>query len=161
MKNKKEKSDIKIRFVDSNIFINWLKGSKEKIKTDRITQLSGFVLYRIENGEEAITSNLVKEEVAIWLSRYKRSNLSQFLENLTGYVSLRIVEAEYDDQIQAERILGKVPLGYIDCINLAIMNRLNIKEIYSTDKGFDDIEEIERIFEILEKHSEYTEFLEL
>jgi len=32
--------------------------------------------------------------------------------------------------------------------------------IYSTDKGFDDIEEIERIFEILEKDSEYTEFLE-
>lgn len=148
-----------MRFVDSNIFINWLKGSKKKIQKDKIIQLSGFVLYRIENGEEAITSNLVKEEIAIWLSRYKRSKVSQFLENLTGYVSLRIVEAKYDDQIQAEKILGKVPLGYIDCVNLAIMNRLNVKEIYSTDKGFDDLEDIQRIFETLDKDTDFTEFL--
>ena len=159
MKNKREKFRVKMYFLDSNIFINWLKANTKKIKEDTPTQISGFILYQIEKGNEAYTSNLVKEEIAIWLSRYKRSKLSQFLNNLKGYTSLKIINADYNDQLYAEKILGTIPLGYIDCVNLSIMNRLDIQNIYSTDKGFDGVEGIDRIFNELEKDLELKKFL--
>ena len=141
-------------FIDSNIFINWIKSSKKKMKDDIISQISGYILYRVENGETAYISNLVKEEVAIWISRYKQSKLSEFLDNLNSYNSLKIIDAIYTDKILTINNLGKIPLGYIDCVNLSIMNRLDIQKIYSTDKGFDKVDGIMRIFDELEKELE-------
>jgi len=64
-----------MNFLDSTIFINWFKATKRDLVKPEVAG-SGFVLYRMEHDEAALTSTLVKDEVALWLSRYKRSRFS-------------------------------------------------------------------------------------
>ena len=148
-----------MRFVDANIFINWFKGRKADLPENEEVTNSGYILYRIQYGETAVTSSLVKEEVMIWLSRYKRSKMQHFLSSLLSYKSLEIINLTHDDQKIAEKMFGTYNLGYTDCINLALMNRLKVKEIYSTDKGFDGIIGIKRIFSHLPSSKDFKDFL--
>ncbi|MEM2661395.1 MAG: hypothetical protein QXS74_08765, partial [Nitrososphaeria archaeon] len=46
-----------------------------------------------------------------------------------------------------------------DLINLSIMRRLGIREIYSLDKGFDDIPDIKRVFDELRLEEGYKSFI--
>jgi predicted nucleic acid-binding protein len=147
-----------VNFLDSTIFINWFKATKRDLLKPE-TSASGFILSRIESGERAVTSSIVKDEVAIWLSRYKRSKLPDFLDSLQAYTSLTIESSSMEDQVQAERRLGSYPLGYLDCINLAIMSRNHINTIYTSDKGFDRVPGIRRVFESSLEDPQFTGFM--
>ncbi len=147
-----------MNFLDSTVFIDWFKAAKRDLSKLEVA-LSGFILYRIEGGEEALTSSLVKDEAALWLSRYKRSKLADFLESIESYPSLRVEAATPEDEKEAERHLGMYSLGYIDCINLALMHRKDIDRIYTSDKGFDEVSGIHRIFMELERDPSFPEFL--
>ena len=148
------------RFVDANIFINWLKAKRETILQDENAAISGYILQKIENGEEAITTITIKDEVAIWLSRYRAEALNTFLELLQGYVTLEIVTPTTEDQIQAGKLMGIYKLSYTDLLTLIIMKRYSIEEIYTSDTGFDTIPEIRRIFLELKQEEGYNKFLD-
>ncbi len=147
-----------MRFLDATVFINWFKGIKKDLEVNPKVYISGFILYKIEKGESAVTSSIVKDEVAIWLSRYRRSRLSDFLEALPSYTTLKVLKASIEDQIAAERNLGLYPLGYTDCVNLSLMKKLGIKEIYTSDKGFDKVKGVKRVFEELKDDPELETF---
>lgn len=85
-------------FVDANIFIKWLI-SGNVLSLDEA--ISGFILSRISNDELAITSTIVKDEVLIWLSRYKASALEEFLQAIKVMPTLKIVEPLIKDQEEA------------------------------------------------------------
>ena len=144
-------------FVDSTIFINWFKATKRNLSRPHVAA-SGFVLYSIEKGERSLTSTLVKDEVALWLSRYKRSKLPDFLDSLASYTSLAIECPTFEDEVEAERRFGSLPLGYLDCVNLAIITRTKTDTIYTSDTGFDRIPGVHRILEELTTHPEFTSF---
>jgi predicted nucleic acid-binding protein len=146
-----------VNFLDSTIFINWFKATKRDLVKPE-TAGSGFVLYRIEQGEVALTSSLVKDEVSLWLSRYKRSRLADFLDSMRSYTALTIENPTLDDEVEAERHFGGFELGYLDCINLAIMMRANIDTIYSSDKGFDRVPGVHRLLEELTKNPKFASF---
>jgi len=148
------------RFVDTNIFINWLKATRETALRDENAAISGYILQKIENGEEAITTITIKDEVAIWLSRYRAEALNTFLELLQGYVTLEIVTPTTEDQIQAGKLMGIYKLSYTDLLTLIIMKRYSIEEIYTSDTGFDTIPEIRRIFLELKQEEGYNKFLD-
>ena len=148
------------RFVDASIFINWLKAAPIAVMDD-IVATSGYVLYRIETGEEALTTVTTKDEVAIWLSRYRVTALRTFLELLSGYTALQIVTPSKEDQINAGKLMGKYRLGYSDLLNLQTMKRHGVKEIYSSDTGFDTAPEMRRVFDELREETEYREFLNM
>ena len=148
------------RFVDTNIFINWLKATRETALRDENAAISGYILQKIENGEEALTTVTIKDEVAIWLSRYRAEALNTFLELLQGYVTLEIIAPTTEDQIEAGKLMGTYKLSYTDLLTLTTIKRYSIEEIYTSDTGFDTIPEIRRIFVELKEEEGYNGFLD-
>lgn len=149
------------RFVDANVFINWLKAKPTPALKDETALTSGYILYKIEKGEEALTTVTIKDEVAVWLSRYKVNALQRFLTLLPGYTTLEIVTPSLTDQSKAGKLMGKYKLGYTDLITLQVMKRFKITEIYSSDTGFDTVPEIKRVFDELREEEGYKKFLHL
>lgn len=149
-----------MRFVDSTIFIKWSQATIAEAQQDEKISLCGYVLAKIRNGEEALTSSLVKDEVLIWLSRYKASRLSDFIRSFTALTHLKIVNPTFEDELESTMTHGQYPLGISDLINLSIMKRYGIHEIYSMDKGFDGIPDVKRMLEELRNESGYNQFTE-
>jgi len=147
--------------VDASIFINWLKTEPRKALESEGILLSGYILYKIEAGEPAITTVSIKDEVAIWLSRYRAINLRRFLELLAGYPSMEIVAPTSGDQLEAGKMLGQYELGFTDLLSLSVMRRLGLKEIYSSDEGFDSVPDMKRLFSELKHEKGFDEFLSL
>jgi len=149
------------RFLDASVFINWLKTDPRRALSDEVAFLSGYILYKVELGEPVVTTSSVKDEVSIWLSRYRATNLQRFLQLLTGYTSLEMVNLKLDDQINAGRALGKYKLGFVDLLSISVMKRLGLKEIYSSDTGFDSVQGIRRLFDSLKDERGFKDFLSL
>ena len=145
-------------FVDSPIFIKWATARKLLSLDEAI---SGYVLYQVQQGERAVTSTLAKDEVLIWLSRYRSSKLEDFLEGLKLLAALDIVPPSLEDEQKAVSYVGKYELGMADLVNLAIMERLGISEVRSPDKGFETVPWVSRVFEQLASDEGFRDFLEL
>ncbi|MEM2585177.1 MAG: PIN domain-containing protein, partial [Thermoproteota archaeon] len=108
-----------MRFLDATILIRWGSATiAEALEEDIST--CGYILAKIHNGEEAVTSTLVKDEALIWFSRYKSSRLVDFLRSLMALTGLKIVEPTIGDELEATRLFGKHRLGISDLINLSI-----------------------------------------
>lgn len=147
-----------MRFLDATILIKWGSATiAEVLKEDVST--CGYILDKIHNGEKTITSTLVKDEVLIWFSRYKSSKLSSLLKSLMALTGLKIVEPTIEDELEATMLFGEHRLGISDLINLSIMRRLRIREIYSLDKGFDDVPDVRRVFDELRLEEGYKSFI--
>jgi len=116
-------------------------------------------LAKIRDGEEALTSSLVKDEALIWFSRYKASKLGDFVRSLIALTHLKVVNPIVEDELEATRLYGQYPLGVSDLINLSIMQRHEVQEIHSTDKGFDQAPTVKRVFEKLKIEPGYREFI--
>ncbi|MEQ9715791.1 MAG: hypothetical protein ABGF52_09695, partial [Candidatus Asgardarchaeum sp.] len=93
-------------------------------------------------------------------SRYKASALSKFIKALRLYYKLNMVQPTISDQELACKLFGKYKLGISDLINLSVMKRLKIREIYSTDTRFKDAG-IKVIFHELQKEKEFKIFIDL
>jgi len=145
-----------IRFLDTPIFIKWMAAKKKKLSLE--AAISGYILAKIMKGEKAVTTTLVKDEVTIWLSRYKASALPKFINSLRALVYLEILSPTLGDQEEACRNFGKYPLGISDLINLAVMRRKNINEIYTTDMGYSSAG-IKIIFHELSKDPDFKAFI--
>ncbi len=132
-------------FIDSTIFVKWMSAEKEGLKLE--SAISGYVLEKVRLGMKAYTTTLVKDEVLIWLSRYRIKGIKSFLLSLRALATLEIVQPTMEDEEVAVENLNKYPLGISDLINLSVMKRLGISEIASSDKGFDSVPGLNRIFE--------------
>ena len=148
-----------MRFVDSTIFIKWVTASRRSLSLDEV--ISGYVLYKISRGQPALTTTLVKDEVLIWLSRYRASKLGDFLQALRSLISLKLVTPTQEHEEDAVNMYNKYPLGISDLINLAVMKSFGITEIYSTDRGFDKVPWVRRIYGELIKEDDFKEFLKI
>lgn len=147
------------RFLDANVFINWLKADPTTILENETALISGYILHRIESGEEALTTITIKDEIAIWLSRYRAHALNKFLELLSGYTTLKITTPTMEDQVEAGKLMGRHKLGYTDLLTLRTMNRNSVEDIYSSDTGFDTVPNIRRIFDELSEEEGFKRFI--
>jgi predicted nucleic acid-binding protein len=148
-----------MRFVDTIIFIKWGQAAPAEAAQDEKISLCGYILSKIRNGEEALTSTLTKDEALIWFSRYKASRLSDFVRSLTALTSMTITHPSLEDELEATQQYGQYPLGISDLINLSIMKRHRTSEIDTTDQGFEKVPTLKRIFEDLKKEPEYNRFV--
>ncbi len=146
------------RFLDASIIINWMKTEPKHALTDATALTSGYILKRIEEGEPAVTTLTIKDEVCIWLSRYKAANLQGFIETLKGYTSLEITNPTLEDEEGAAHDKDRPRLGFTDLLTLSVMRRMHIEEIYSSDRGFDHTPGVTRLFEELQRERGYSEF---
>lgn len=132
-----------MRFVDTNIFVyaataHPLFGEKAK-----------GILDRIEAGEAALTSTLVLCEVAWVLEAMGRQgDIKPVLEKILSYRVLEVVEFDADDLLVGANNMAAYHVDFNDGLNVAIMGRVGITEIYSNDKKhLGEIDFLRLIFE--------------
>lgn len=133
-----------VRFVDSNVFVYHID------RNPVFGEASHKILKRVEEGEEAVTSTLVLEEVFIHVEQeYSPQNIPSALHSILSYLSLRIVPYVVEDMLRAIEILEdtEFTVDWDDAVIAAVMERLEIGEIYSNDHHFDKIPSVKRVFE--------------
>ncbi len=132
-----------MRFVDTNIFIYVLTAHPTFGHTAKR------ILERLECGEEAVTSTLVMCEIAWVLEAMgKQGSIGSALEKILSYKSLKTVEVTSDDLLMGANNMAAYCMDFNDGVNLAVMMRFGLSEIYSNDKKhLGKIDTIEAIFE--------------
>lgn len=117
------------RFVDTNIFIYTLTAHPHFGKTAKN------ILERIEKGEQAITSALVLCEVAWVLEAMGRqADIKPTLEKILSYQTLKIVDFSEDDLLIGANNMSTQNIDFNDGVNLALMMRIGVFEVYSNDQ---------------------------
>jgi predicted nucleic acid-binding protein len=131
------------RFVDTNIFIYTLTAHPRFGKTSRD------ILERIEKGEEAVTSTLVLCEVAWVLEAMGRQgDIKPTLEKIMSYRTLEVVDYGQDDLLVGANNMATENIDFNDGVNLALIMRMGISEIYSNDqKHLGKLDYLKLIFE--------------
>ena len=144
-------------FIDTPVFIKWVSLDRDNVSLE--DAISGYILYKINRGMRSVSSTLVKDEVLIWLSRYRGSRIENFLKSLRALIHLEIVSPNLLDEERAAREFGRYPLGISDLININLMKRLDIDVIATPDKGFDKYPGIKRLFPEFKEEVEFREFI--
>jgi predicted nucleic acid-binding protein len=117
------------RFVDTNIFIYAYTAHPLFGETAKN------ILNRIENGEQAITSTLVQCEIAWVLEAMGRQgDIKSALEKIDSFKTLKVVTVNSDDLLVGANNMATENVDFNDGVNLALMMRLGITEVYSNDK---------------------------
>jgi predicted nucleic acid-binding protein len=115
------------RFIDTDVFIYAITAHP------RFGETAKHILQRIEKSETAATSTLVLCEVAWVLEAMgKRSEIKATLEKILSYKNLNVIEFGEDDLLVGANKISHKP-GFNDAVNVAIMMRSNISEVYSND----------------------------
>jgi len=131
-----------MRFVDANVFIYVLTRSPRE---DYLFSKS--VLKRVEDGEEAITSTAIIQEVVDWLEyNNRRGEVGKFLTALNSYTAMRKVEISWREMLDALSDMEKYDLDFVDATTLQVMKENNVSEIYTNDKDFDRVEWVRRVW---------------
>jgi len=132
-----------MRFVDANVFIYILvKSPKEAYETSKQ------ILKRIENGEEALTSTAIIQEVVDWLEYNNRKReVESFIIAINSYLTMNKINTAWDDMLTTLDDMKKHDIDFVDALTLQTMKKNNMKEIYSNDTDFDRIKRIKRIWE--------------
>lgn len=129
------------RFVDTNVFIYVLT------EDPRFFEISKRILGRIEDGEEAVTSTLVVDEVCVFLEMHGRfREIPLALSSIRSYVSMNVVSFAFEDMAKASKLVEQYRMDWHDCLNVVLMKKYGVEEVYSNDRHFDRVEGIRRIF---------------
>jgi predicted nucleic acid-binding protein len=115
--------------VDTNVFIYALTAHP------LFGKIAKNILERIENGEPTITSTLVMCEVAWVLEAMgKQGDIKPSLEKMMSYKALKVVGFSGDDLLVGANNMIAENLDFNDGVNLALMMRLGVTEVYSNDQ---------------------------
>lgn len=130
------------RFVDTNVFIYALTAHPLFGETAKN------ILERIQDEESAITSTLVLCEISWVLEAMGRQgDIKHSLEKIMSYKSLKIVVVSEDDLLVGAKNMKAENLDFNDGVNLALMMRLGINEVYSNDrKHFGKVDAVKMVF---------------
>jgi predicted nucleic acid-binding protein len=131
------------RFVDTNVFIYTITAHP------RFGKISKNILERIEEGEAALTSTLVLCEVAWVLEAMGRQgDIKPTLEKIMSYQTLKVIDFNEDDLLIGANNMSTEQVDFNDGVNLALMMRLGILEVYSNDqKHLGKLDFLKLIFE--------------
>ena len=131
------------RFVDTNVFIYAITGHPKFGETAKA------ILKRVEDGEDAVTSTLVLCEVAWVLEAMGRQgDIKATLEMILSYDNLDVADFDADDLLVGANHTAIYDMDFNDGVNVSIMERLNVKEVYSNDeKHLGKVDFIQLVFE--------------
>lgn len=116
------------RFVDTNVFIYAATDHPGFGETARS------ILERIEAGEAAVTSTLVLCEVAWVLEAMGRQgDIKPTLEKILSYGALEVVSFDEDGLLVGANNVAVYHIDFNDGVNAAVMDRMDVTEVYSND----------------------------
>ena len=131
-----------MRFVDANVFIYILTRSPKDS-----FEISQRILKRVEQGEDAMTTTAILQEVVDWLEYTKRrGQVKAFLNAVNSYANMHKITASWQDMLSAPEYMETNDLDYVDALTIQVMKKNGISEIYSNDKDFDRVRGIGRIW---------------
>jgi predicted nucleic acid-binding protein len=106
------------------------------------------ILERIEKGEAAVTSTLVLCEIAWVLEAMGRQgDIKPTLEKILSYKTLEVVDFNEDDLLMGASNMAAENIDFNDGVNLALMMRLGVSEVYSNDqKHLGKLESLKLVF---------------
>jgi predicted nucleic acid-binding protein len=115
----------------------------------RFGKIAKNILERIEEGEAAITSTLVLCEVAWVLEAMgSQGDIKPTLEKIMSYQTLDVIDFSGDDLLMGANNMSWEQIDFNDGVNLALMMRLGISEVYSNDqKHLGKLDFLKLIFE--------------
>jgi len=129
------------RFVDTNVFVYVLT------KDPNFYEVSRRILRRIEDGEEAMTSTVVVDEVCLFLEMHNESQkIPMALSSIRSYVCMEVFSFGLEDMTKASELAKKYMMDWHDCLNVVLMEKHGTTEVYSNDKHFDKVKGIKRVF---------------
>lgn len=117
------------RFIDTNVFIYTITAHPH------FGSIARSILERVEKGEGAATSTLVLCEVAWVLEAMGRQgDIKPILEKIMSYRTLEILDYGEDDLLVGANNMVSENLDFNDGVNLALMMRAGICEVYYNDR---------------------------
>ncbi|MCB0169339.1 MAG: PIN domain-containing protein [Anaerolineae bacterium] len=132
------------QFVDTNIFLRHLTNDHpEKAK-------ACFELFKKAARDEVslVTSDWVIAEVIYMMSSKVVYNLPplEIKHRLRPILAIRALKIENKDVVMhALDLFARLGIDFEDCLTIAQMERLQLKELFSYDHDFDRVEQITRL----------------
>ena len=132
-----------MRFLDANVFIYQVTQSPKKDY-----EISGRILERVQSGEDVTTSLSVIQEVVKWFEyNNRRKEISSFLKAINSYLTMSKIGVSWETFLPSLEDMSNKQISFVDSRTLQIMKQNNINEIYSSDKDFDRVDWVKRIWE--------------
>lgn len=131
-----------VRFIDTNILLRYLSGD-DPVRAQRALTL----LRRIELGEEqAVTSQLVIFETIFSMQRRYRVPKAQIRDRIQAILNLRNLQIP-DKHLfhQALDLFVERDIPFADAFNATYMQTRGVTEIYTWDRDYDRIPDIQRV----------------
>ena len=130
-----------MRFIDTNLFLRYFTRDDEK-KADDVLKL----LKRVARNEEKVTTSpLVIFELVFTLESYYKVPREEIKKLLQPLLNLRGLRLDFRDVFEsALELYSQEKLSFADAFNACLMQKREIKEIYSFDEDFDQVEGIDR-----------------
>lgn len=137
-----------MRFLDANVFIYAYYKPKRELteKQKEMKERSKEIIKRINEGEEVITTVVHLSEVSNILKRaLSMDDLHSLLIGLFSLDNVWIVDVTVEVYLGAIELMSELKMDSNDCLAVEVMRCEDINEIYSFDKGFDDVVGIKRV----------------
>ncbi|MCD6494186.1 MAG: type II toxin-antitoxin system VapC family toxin [Archaeoglobaceae archaeon] len=129
-----------MRFLDANIFIYaYYKPRKELSEKARwMKEESKKILKKINDGEEIVTTVVHLSEVNNFLKKsMDMATLQNLFLELYSLENFKIFDVRAEDYLAAIAMMAETGLDANDCLALKVMRDMDIKEMYSFDRGFE------------------------
>ncbi len=129
-----------MRFLDANIFIYaYYKPRKElSEKAKWVKEESKKILKKINDGEEIVTTVVHLSEVNNFLKKsMDMATLQNLFLELYSLENFKIFDVRAEDYLAAIAMMAETGLDANDCLALKVMRDMDIKEMYSFDRGFE------------------------
>lgn len=129
-----------MRFLDANIFIYaYYKPRKELSEKARwMKEESKKILKKINDGEEIVTTVVHLSEVNNFLKKsMDMVTLQNLFLELYSLENFKIFDVRAEDYLAAIAMMAETGLDANDCLALKVMRDMDIKEMYSFDRGFE------------------------
>ena len=136
------------KFLDSSIFLHAYLKPKRKLKgTEKeVKEKASAILEKIERGEQVVTSTIhLSEAVNIVEARLGLEKVAEFLENVLTTENITIEEVRRKDYEAALALVSRFKISPNDAVACLISQKMNMGEIYSSDKHFDNVPFVKRI----------------
>ena len=129
-----------MRFLDANIFIYaYYKPRKELSEKARwMKEESKKILKKINDGEEIVTTVVHLSEVNNFLKKsMDMATLQNLFLELYSLENFKIFDVRAENYLAAIAMMAETGLDANDCLALKVMREMDIKEMYSFDRGFE------------------------
>ena len=131
-----------MRFIDANVFLYALLKPKPNLpdKVIERKKKAQEILRRIEKGEKVATTVVHLSEVAnIIEAKVNLSTALDFIEELLTAENVRVLSVTPEDYLKAAILASERRVSINDALAYLKMKELNITEIYTFDKHFQNL----------------------